>query len=358
MANTLWHRTDKIQALSSLLISVTIFISRCKDVLGLHSNVERMQQARLSHEDSSLDREDYYSLAVATSGRSLLQFSNQSASNDSSIDELVCCCPVGGGQYRSFDYEYPAPSASCCCNSTDICTLCSQSESFNSVCGSGQVCGILLLMATLIGTLAVTICVTGVFLARRRRQRNATLDQFVSPSTTPGGQPVQRTQMLHISEDQLKELYIAQVPEGEHGGEIKECPICLDSVPVENGIWSRFPCGHGSCTMCVNDLLRHSSRRVNATTAAVLCPLCRTLAVAPIEEGNEPCVRVQDVDDDIEQQRNSSNSMQNEEDSHPLQQRHENSMVEDDVAEDVEQLGNNPAETISVVTFDSSQRHS
>jgi len=205
-------------------------------------------------------------------------------------------------------------------------------------------------MATLIGTLAVTICVTGVFLARRRRMRNATLDQFVSASTASGVQQIQRSQVLNISEDQLKELYITQVPEGEYGGEIKECPICLDSVPVENGIWSKFPCGHGSCTICVNDLLRHSSRRVNSTTCAVLCPLCRTLAVATTGEGDEPQIQVQEVDDDVEQQRERNDEAENEGTSAPEQ------VQTVDLVEDAEQLGT--AEPVEVVVIEESQRHS
>lgn len=303
MTNTLSCRTGTRRVflyIALLLLTATISVHAVEHG-RMHDEIETI----MGSVESSHDSED--ALRVLDWGRSILQFSNQTSNSSS---DLICCCPVGGGLYRAFDYEDPSPSVSCCCNTTDVCTECSQSESFNSVCGSGQVCGILLLMATLIGTLAVTICVTGVFLTRRRRQRNATLDQFVSGSTAVGGlQQVQRSQIVNISEDQLKELYITQVPEGNIGGEIKECPICLDSVPVENGIWSTFPCGHGSCTICVNDLLRHSSRRVNSTTAAVLCPLCRTLAVAPMGEDNEPHIHVQDVDDDEEQQRDEEQTV-------------------------------------------------
>jgi hypothetical protein len=339
MTSTLSCRT-RILRVFLCLLSIAIYSSSICNCL-------ETERDRLEPEDVmgdvEMSRGPISSPAFLGSGRSILQFSNQS--NDSSSD-LVCCCPVGGGQYRPFDYEFPSPSASCCCNTTDVCTQCSSSESFNSVCGSGQVCGILLLMATLIGTLAVTICVTGVFLARRRRQRNATLDQFVSVSTASGVQHARRSQILNISEDQLKELYIAQVPEGEHVEEIKECPICLDSVPVENGIWSIFPCGHGSCTICVNDLLRHSSRRVNSTTCAVLCPLCRTLAVAPTGEQNEPRIRVQGVEDDVEQQR----EMQNEDIPAPEEQ-----VQTVDVVEDAEQL--DTAEPVEIVVVEH-QRHS
>jgi len=86
--------------------------------------------------------------------------------------------------------------------------------------------------------------------------------------------------MIQISDDQLEELYIGK-PKAAEEGETKECPICLDSVCVDDATWAAFPCGHGCCQPCAEDLLRHSSRQVNATTVAVLCPLCRKLAVAP-----------------------------------------------------------------------------
>mmetsp|Transcript_8107 Transcript_8107/g.16267 ORF Transcript_8107/g.16267 Transcript_8107/m.16267 type:complete len:350 (+) Transcript_8107:84-1133(+) len=239
---------------------------------------------------------------VADSNASLGDFTLrqvfQNTTQDDTPFDMICCCPIGAGQYRAYKYEYPPPSAGCCCNTTDVCTLCSESNAFGSVCGSGQVCGILLLMSALIGTLAVTICVTGVFMARRRRQRRVTLDQFVSGHVPASQANRPSVQMIEIPNDQLKEIHIKQVPENEENGEAKECPICLDTVPVHTGIWSEFPCGHGSCTLCVNDLLRHSSRRVNSNTVAVLCPLCRTLAVAEMSSENEPHIEVRDVEAD------------------------------------------------------------
>lgn len=142
-------------------------------------------------------------------------------------------------------------------------------------------CGILLLMSALVGTLVVAVCITGVFLARRRRRRDSTLDLIIQSSRARGAQ-IQRpgSQMIQIPNDQLDELYIGK-PKAADEGETKECPICLDSVCVDNATWAAFPCGHGCCQPCAEDLLRHSSRQVNATTVAVLCPLCRKLAVAP-----------------------------------------------------------------------------
>ena len=235
--------------------------------------------------------------SVASLGNFSIRQIFQNTTDDGTPFDMICCCPIGAGQYRAYKYEYPPPSAGCCCNTTDVCTLCSESNAFGSVCGSGQVCGILLLMSALIGTLAVTICVTGVFMARRRRQRRVTLDQFVSGHVQGPASQANRpsVQMIEIPNDQLKEIHIKQVPENEENGEVKECPICLDSVPVHTGIWSEFPCGHGSCTLCVNDLLRHSSRRVNSNTVAVLCPLCRTLAVAEMSSENEPRIEVREV---------------------------------------------------------------
>jgi hypothetical protein len=286
----------------SLIISLFLATVNLVPISGLHDG-----DGGLGPDDPSFDVEDASSRdtsKVLLFSRKLQQFTNDTQESDSPFD-LICCCPTTSGTYQSFQYENPPPAPTCCCNTTDVCTQCSGQTSFSSVCGSGQICGILLLMAALIGTLALTICVTGVFLARRRRGRRVTLDQFmtggtVSARTSSIGRPA--VQMIQIPADQLKEIYIKQVAhDPEHARDPRECPICLDTVPVTTGIWSQFPCGHGSCTMCVNDLLRHSSRRVNERTVAVLCPLCRTLAVAPMGEDNEPQIEMQEVVDEDQQ---------------------------------------------------------
>jgi hypothetical protein len=214
--------------------------------------------------------------------------------------ERICCCQLAGmdydttGTYQTYQYQDTAP-AGCCCGvpGTDCPDLCpAASTSFSSVCGSGQVCGILLLMAALIGTLAVTICITGVLLARRRRQR-ATLDQFLVPAGDSVHTP-RMVSVVRIPTEQLKDLEIKDVDcaeesptddgDEEHGGAGQtECPICLE--PSAHRVMSAFPCGHSCCRECCADLLRHSSRVVNSTTLAVLCPLCRKLAVGPNPDG-------------------------------------------------------------------------
>lgn len=194
-------------------------------------------------------------------------------------DPLVCCCQRMYGTERR-EYQQPEP-VGCCCGTVSEC--CPQESDFGVVCGSGQVCGILLLMSALVGTLVVAVCITGVFLARRRRRRDSALDLIIQSSRAHGAQiQIQRpgSQMIQIPNDQLDELYIGK-PKAAEEGETKECPICLDPVCVDDATWAAFPCGHGCCQPCAEDLLRHSSRQVNATTVAVLCPLCRKIAVAP-----------------------------------------------------------------------------
>lgn len=227
--------------------------------------------------------------------------------DDTTSDARICCCQLSNStSYSAFVYQEYAPPE-CCCGvpGTDCPDLCRTSSSFSSVCGSGQVCGVLLLMAALIGTLAVTICITGVFLARRRRQR-AHLQQFFLAGGQAGGAgigSVQRINVVQIPDEQLKDLEIKDkeledvslpTPTSHHGSSVDEeqgrgamlqteCPICLE--PIEHRIVSEFPCGHTCCRGCRDDLVYHSSRVVNASTVAILCPLCRKLAVAPSPAG-------------------------------------------------------------------------
>lgn len=178
----------------------------------------------------------------------------------------------------------------------------SNSTTFTSVCGNGQVCGILLLMSALVGTLVITICITGVFLARRRRMRNMGLEQVIQANRQNSHISRPGVRMVQIPSDQLKELYISS-PKTSSENDTDECPICLDTVRMHVDTWSCFPCGHGCCKPCAGDLLRHSSRRVNRTTVAVLCPLCRKLAVAPIDpEDATTVVEVHEVPDTVEEE--------------------------------------------------------
>lgn len=232
-------------------------------------------------------------------------------------DDRICCCQINNStQYNAYQYQEFAPPE-CCCGSPGVdCPDVCGNTGFSSVCGSGQVCGVLLLMAALIGTLAVTICVTGVFLARRRRQR-ANVDQFFLAGGQAGqnggaGGSLQRVNIVQIPDEQLKDLEIKDKdldavatgdsgdsgeagvsgdPVDEERGEGREaehtvqteCPICLE--PIEHRVVSEFPCGHSCCRACRDDLVHHSSRVVNASTVAILCPLCRKLAVAPSPSG-------------------------------------------------------------------------
>ncbi len=199
----------------------------------------------------------------------------------------ICCCQLANSSsYSAFKYQDPAtaPSECCCGEPGQECPDLCASSTYTSVCGSGQVCGILLLMAALVGTLAITICITGVFLARRRRQRNST-DQFLTSFSQSGRGPVQQVNIVRIPDEQLKDLEVKDVGIDEEQGALgqAECPICLETV--EHQVVSEFPCGHACCRGCRDDLVRHSSRVVNASTVAILCPLCRKLAVAPSPVG-------------------------------------------------------------------------
>jgi hypothetical protein len=201
--------------------------------------------------------------------------------DDAAGSKICCCLLASSSSYSAFAYEDPATAPpNCCCGEPGVdCPDSCASSTYSSVCGSGQVCGILLLMAALVGTLAITICITGVFLARRRRQRNST-DQFLTSLSRPGRGPV-LVNIVRIPDEQLKDLEIKDIDVDEEQGGLgqAECPICLETVGHQ--VVSEFPCGHMCCRGCRDDLVRHSSRVVNASTVAILCPLCRKMAVAP-----------------------------------------------------------------------------
>lgn len=140
-------------------------------------------------------------------------------------------------------------------------------------------CGILMLMSALTGVLILSVCITGAFMARRRRLHAAALQNSAIPTSST---PVNTMQLVHIQipPDQMAALAV-KAPAETDKGSLKECPICLESVDVQETTWASFPCTHGCCKQCLVDLLRHSSRRVTSTTSAVHCPLCRKMAVAP-----------------------------------------------------------------------------
>jgi hypothetical protein len=160
-----------------------------------------------------------------------------------------------------------------------------------------------MLLSALIAVLVLTVCMTGTFYARRRRQ------QLLAMHAAAGGGPngaiggvgsFRPAEQITIAEAEIpglrvkygvEEVGTATVEEGGDsdgtgddtgGGTTKECPICLDTVSLHSDTWAVFPCTHGCCRPCFSDLLRHSSRRVNNSAVfAVMCPLCRKLAVAP-----------------------------------------------------------------------------
>lgn len=198
--------------------------------------------------------------------------------NGSSSD-LICCCQ-GNSASNSYTlpYQSPAPPYCCCGQQSDCCAT--TTSVMGLICGGGQVCGILMLMSALIGVLVLTICITGAFMARRRRLQAATGETAAAQLQT-GLSSRPTLQVPYIPPDQLMLLSVHKPVEEEVGTQ-KECPICLDAIDVAADNWAAFPCTHGCCKPCLEDLLRHSSRRVNPSVLAVLCPLCRKVAVAPI----------------------------------------------------------------------------
>jgi hypothetical protein len=173
-----------------------------------------------------------------------------------------------------------------------------------------------MLLSALIAVLVLSVCMTGTFYARRRRRQLLAMHGATGglPNGAIGGvgvgrRPIEQITMNEADIPGLRVKYGVEntVPiEGEAGeagedadgtttttagtiseAETKECPICLDTVSLHSDTWAVFPCTHGCCRPCFSDLLRHSSRRVNNSAVwAVMCPLCRKIAVAP--EGEIP----------------------------------------------------------------------
>ena len=183
-----------------------------------------------------------------------------------------------------------------------------------------------MLLSALIAVLVLSVCMTGTFYARRRRQQLLAMHATGGGAPTgavAGGNTYRPGDFISIPEADIPGLRVKYGSgssttnlEGGSGEEAasgtddhlenstptttlddgttaadgtgtKECPICLDTVAVHSDTWAVFPCTHGCCRPCFTDLLRHSSRRVNNTMGwAVHCPLCRKVAVAP--EGEIP----------------------------------------------------------------------
>jgi len=186
-----------------------------------------------------------------------------------------------------------------------------------------------MLLSALIAVIIVAICLSGSFYARRRRNQLLAMQAAgdgPNGAIVGGGGPTRPADQITINDAEIPGLrvkygsectHIAHSTEEEGGGVeagttiehgignvisttlgsapgsnatpgTKECPICLDTVSLYSNTWAVFPCTHGCCKTCFTDLLRHSSRRVNNDSAvwAIMCPLCRKMAVAP--EGEIP----------------------------------------------------------------------
>ncbi|CAN0864114.1 NEP1-interacting protein 2 [Linum grandiflorum] len=77
------------------------------------------------------------------------------------------------------------------------------------------------------------------------------------------------------------------VEEGEGGGAMGECPICLDEF--QNGDVYRSPpnCGHVFHVVCVDQWFLRQIASPPATAAVLItCPVCRRDAAAPVGGGN------------------------------------------------------------------------
>ncbi|CAN0864112.1 NEP1-interacting protein 1 [Linum grandiflorum] len=93
---------------------------------------------------------------------------------------------------------------------------------------------------------------------------------------------------MTVAKDLLTRLPVGVVvEEGEGGGGMGECPICLDEF--QNGDVYRSPpnCGHVFHVVCVDQWFLRQIVSTPATAAVLItCPVCRRDAAAPVGGGN------------------------------------------------------------------------
>lgn len=217
------------------------------------------------------------------------EMTGNSTSNATSGNGSVCCCN-GNGQIVQVPYQQPTPPG-CCCGDPSYC--CPSGNLVVLMCGGGTVCIVLMLLSVFAAIAILTLCTLGAFISHRRRRRAAAL-AAANGEVGEGNQRegalgvdplrISRSRLPNITipADQVDSLRV-RPPLTEEQGCNKECPICLESIAIEKDNWVVMPCSHGCCKPCLGDLLRLSSRPVNADTHAFLCPLCRKLAAADRE---------------------------------------------------------------------------
>lgn len=219
-----------------------------------------------------------------------------SSSNVSNNNGTVCCCN-GNGQIVQIPYQQPTPPG-CCCGDPNSC--CPSGNLVVLMCGGGTVCIVLMLLSVFAAIAILTLCTLGAFISHRRRRRAIALaaangeNGEGNPSGVDSLRYSRRSRVpnINIPADQLDSFRV-RPPSPEEQGCNKECPICLESISIEKDNWVVMPCSHGCCKTCLGDLLRLSSRTVQADTQAFLCPLCRKIAAAD----REPRVEEADVNE-------------------------------------------------------------
>ena len=165
----------------------------------------------------------------------------------------------------------PSPLG-CCCGTKVKC--CTRGGLIQVMCKGNYACGVGLLITILLGGIVVTVCVGGTWANRRRRRHGADNPAAVAAANGSSRGLRPSALMVDIPRDQLQALTVGP-PRPAQCGSPQECAICLETMNVDEENWTRFPCAHGCCKTCLSDLLHYTSRNVNPTTLALLCPLCR-----------------------------------------------------------------------------------
>jgi hypothetical protein len=279
---------------SSLFAGANIHKMGLFDDEGSQS-IEDLQRRRLLQSPSTTTIVPVGATAPSPEGSPISPFApssgmtGNSTGNATSGNGSVCCCN-GNGQIVQIPYQQPTPPG-CCCGDPSYC--CPSGNLVVLMCGGGTVCIVLMLLSVFAAIAILTLCTLGAFISHRRRRRAAAL----AAANAEGGEGNQRegalgVDSLRISRSRLPNITIpadqvdslrVRPPLPEEQGCNKECPICLESIAIEKNNWVVMPCSHGCCKPCLGDLLRLSSRAVNADTRAFLCPLCRKLAAADRE---------------------------------------------------------------------------
>ncbi|PSC69058.1 alpha beta-hydrolase isoform B [Micractinium conductrix] len=193
---------------------------------------------------------------------------------------LVCCCS---------DVAHPLPyrpqdDSSCCCGLESDC--CAASDPISRMCTDKSGCGVVFIISGVGILCLLTSCAATGVLCRRCRRVSGEEEQPREAAGQPRrtAEDLECAGVMAMPPEKQAEVAVHGAAPGDAGfGASHECVICLEAVAVGPASWRTFPCHHGVCARCVDDIVRHNRRVMPAYNRVLHCPLCRKLAIVPEE---------------------------------------------------------------------------